>query len=177
VDKIIPPSMPTLESIKPQLVQAYMMRQLVQSLQAKADQLATRVRGGESLEKVAQSAGVQLVHAPAVDRQSGQQNQLVSPDILGAAFGHKPGEVFVARGRNAIVVGQVDAIHAGDTATLARLSEQARPQMAETVFRELGEGAQTYARQKMKATIDYNRARAAIGLQPLGANGKPEPAK
>ena len=165
-----------LASIKPQLTQAWTMRQLVQSLQAKADALAVRVRKGESLEAVGASAGVRLVHAPGVDRRSGEKNPLMSPEILAHAFGGKAGDVFVARGRNAIVVGKVDAIHPGDPATLARMTEQARPQMSETVFREIGDGAQAAARQKLKVKVDYERARAALGLTPLNAK-TPEKAK
>jgi peptidyl-prolyl cis-trans isomerase D len=168
---------PPLASIRPQLAQAWTMQQLIKSMQAKAEELAARVRKGESLDAVASSAGVKLVHAPGVDRQSGEQNPLMSPDILGNAFGGKPGDVFVARGRNAIVVGKVDAIHAGDPAALARMTEQARPQMASTVFREFGDSAQAAARRKVKVKIDYNRARTAIGLQPLNAKGEPEPPK
>jgi peptidyl-prolyl cis-trans isomerase D len=176
-DKIIPPAMPPLAAIRPQLAQAWMMRQLVQSLQTKADALAARVNKGESLEAVAASAGVQLVHATGVDRQSGEQNPLMSPDLLGNAFGRKPGEVFTARGRNAIVVGKVVAIRPGDPVQLAKLTEQARPQMTETVFREIGDSAAAAARLSVKAKADYNRARVAIGLPSLKAKGQPEPPK
>jgi peptidyl-prolyl cis-trans isomerase D len=180
VDKIVPPAMPALATIKPQLTQAWMMRQLVQAMQAKADALAAQARKGQSLEAVAQSAGVKLVHAPGVDRQSAEQNPLMSPDILNNAFGGKPSEVFVARGRNAIVVGRVDAIHPGDPAALARMTEQTRPQMTQTLFRELGGAAEQAARQKMKVRVDYNRAREALGLPPIATQsppGKPELAK
>jgi peptidyl-prolyl cis-trans isomerase D len=177
VDKVIPPAVPPLASIKPELTQAWMTRQLVKALQAKAEGLAERVRKGESLEAVGASAGVKLVRVPGVDRQSGQQNPLLSQETLGNAFGVKAGEVFVARGRGAIVVGRVDAIRPGDPATLARMTEMARPQMSAAVFREFGAAAETSARQKMKVSIDYNRARSAIGLPPLTAGSKPEPAK
>jgi peptidyl-prolyl cis-trans isomerase D len=178
VEKIIPPAMPPLAEIKPQLVRAWMMRQLNQRMEAKAEELAARVRKGESMQAVATASGAKLVQAPAIDRQSGPQNPLVSPDIVGAAFGGKAGEVFVARERTfGYAVGRVDAVHVGDPATLARTSEQARPQMTSTVFRELGEALQGAARQKMKVKVDYNRARAAIGLAPLDASGKPEKAK
>lgn len=177
VEKIIPPAMPALASIKPQLTQVWMMQHLVQALQAKADALAARVTKGETLEAVAASSGVQLVRAPGVDRQNGEQNPLMSQEILANAFGRKPGEVFTARGRNGIVVGKVEAVRPGDLQALARLTEQARPQMTATVFREIGDSAEAAARQKVKVSIDYNRAREAIGLQPLNAKGQPEPAK
>jgi len=178
VEKVIPPAMPPLASIRPQLAQAYMMREVAKAMQDKAEALAARVRKGESLEAVAASAGAKLTHVPGVDRRSGQQNPQMSPEILGAVFGGKVGDVFTARGRGfAMVVGKVDSDHVGDTAQLAALTEQARPQMTETIFREIGEAAQGAARVKVKTKIDYNRARAAIGLQPLNAKGEAEPAK
>jgi peptidyl-prolyl cis-trans isomerase D len=178
VEKVIPPAMPPLASIRPQLAQAYMMREVAKAMQDKAEALAARARKGESLEAVAASAGAKLTHVPGVDRRSGQQNPQMSPEILGAVFGGKVGDVFTARGRGfAMVVGKVDSDHVGDTAQLAALTEQARPQMTETIFREIGEAAQGAARVKVKTKIDYNRARAAIGLQPLNAKGEAEPAK
>ena len=177
VEKIIPPAMPPLSAVKPELVRAWMIRGLTQSMQAKADGLAARLRKGESLDAVAASAGARLVQVPAVDRQSGQQNPQLSPEILGMAFAGKPGEVFVARGRSFFAVGRVDAVHPGDPEMLARTAEQARPQMTSAVFREIGESAQTAARAKMKVKVDYNRARVAIGLPALDASGKPETPK
>lgn len=178
VEKIIPPALPPLAEVKPQLAQAWMMRETAKAMQAKADELAARVRKGESLDAVAASAGTKVTRVAAVDRRTGQQNPLVSPEILGHVFGGKPNDVFVARARNfAMVVGKVDATHVGDPAQLAMLAEQTRPQMTATIFREIGQSAQTAARDELKVKVDYNRARAAIGLPPLDAKGKPEPAQ
>lgn len=178
VEKVIPPAMPPLAAIKPQLAQAWMMREVGKAMQAKAETLAARVRKGETLEAVAASTGAKLTRVPGVDRQSGQQNPLMSQEILGNVFNGKPGEVFTARGRGfAMVVGKVDRNHVGDQAKLAALTEQARPQMTATVFREIGASAQNAARVKVKTKIDYNRARVAIGLPALTAKGEPEPAK
>jgi len=52
-------------------------------------------------------------------------------------------------------------------AQIARSAEDMRPQMTQAFYRELGETAHTAARQKVKVTIDYNRARQAIGLEPI----------
>lgn len=178
VEKVIPPAMPPLASIRPQLAQAWTMREVGKAMQAKAEALAARVRKGESLESVAASAGAPLTHVPGVDRRSGQQNPLMAPEILNNVFGGKPGEVFTARGKGfSMVVGKVDADHVGDPAKLATLTQQARPQMTETIFREIGESAQAAARVEVKTKVDYNSARAAIGLQPLTAKGEAEPPK
>jgi peptidyl-prolyl cis-trans isomerase D len=181
VEKVIAPAMPPLEAIKPQLAQAWTMREIGKAMQGKAETLAARVRKGEALEAVAASAGAKLTRVPGVDRRTGPQNPLMSQEILGAVFGGKQGEVFTARGRGfAMVVGKVEATHVGDTAQLAALTEQARPQMTDTIFREIGQSAQSAARQTLKAKVDYNLARTAIGLEPLTAQtggSKPELAK
>jgi len=178
VEKVIPPALPPFAAVKPQLAQAWTMRQLNQAMQAKAESLAARLRKGESLDAVSASAGVRVVQVPGVNRQNAQQNALVSPEIAAAAFGGKPKEPFVARARTfGYAVGEVEAIHAGDMAALAQSAEQMRPQMTSTIFRELGESAQASARRKMKVKVDYNAARAAIGLTPLDAKGQPEPPK
>jgi peptidyl-prolyl cis-trans isomerase D len=52
------------------------------------------------------------------------------------------------------------------------LTEQARPQMTQTIFREIGQAAQASARQTLKTRIDYNLARTAIGLEPLTTQGQ-----
>ncbi|CAN7233136.1 SurA N-terminal domain-containing protein [Phenylobacterium sp. LjRoot225] len=183
VEKVVPPAMPPLAAIKPQLTQAWMMREVGKAMQAKAEALAARVRKGESLEAVAASSGAKLTRVPGVDRRTGPQNPLMSQEILGAVFGGKPGEVFTARGRGFdMAVGKVEATHVGDPAQLAQLTEQARPQMTQTIFREIGQSAQGAARQTLKTKVDYNLARTAIGLEPLTtkdttAKGKTEPAK
>jgi len=186
VEKVVPPALPPLAAIKPQLAQAWTMRELGKAMQAKAESLAARIRKGETLEAVAASSGAKLVRVPGVDRRTAQQNPQMSQDLLGAVFGGgKPGEVFTARGPGfSMVVGKVAAIHVGDPAQLARLTEQARPEMTNTIFREIVESAQGAARQALKTKIDYNLARTALGLPPLtaggpaaGGKGQPELAK
>lgn len=167
VEKVLPPAMPTLAAIKPQLTRAYMVQQLTSAMQAKADGLAARVRKGESLQAVAASAGAHVTQLTGLTRQSAGQNQQVSQEVLGNTFNGKSGDVFTARdGPAGIVVGQIGKIGAGDLATVARMTDVSRPQMTQTVLREIGDSAQRAARVKMKTKIDYARARAAIGLAP-----------
>ncbi|MGZ6040428.1 MAG: hypothetical protein ACXWKR_17295, partial [Phenylobacterium sp.] len=108
---------------------------------------------------------------PGVSRQNAGQNPVLSQDMLAKAFTSRPGEPFSAQfSRFAFVVGKLEAIHTGDVATLAQMSEQVRPQMTQAFFREMGESAFIAARQKTKVTMDTNLARQAIGLEPLTAN-------
>jgi peptidyl-prolyl cis-trans isomerase D len=171
VEKIIPSALRPFEEIRPQLVQAWTQRELATRMEARADALAARVKKGETLDAVAASAGATVEHVPGVSRQNARQNQILSQDMLAKAFTARPGDAFSATFSHfAYVVGKLDAIHTGDVATLAQMSEQVRPQMTQAFFREMGESAYIGARQRTKVVMDTNRAREAIGLEPLNAN-------
>lgn len=168
VEKIIPPSMPPLEEIRPMLTRAWTQRELTKAMQAKADGLAARVRKGESLESVAASAGSSVTQVPGIDRRNAGQNQTLSQDMLAKLFTSRPGEVFTAENSHfGFVVGKLEAVRSGDPTSLAQTAEQLLPQMTNGFYREIGESAHLYARQKIKVTVDANRVREAIGLEPI----------
>ena len=168
VEKVIPPAIPPFEEIKPILARAWTQRELVKAMQAKADALAERVKKGESLEAVAASAGSSVVQVPGIDRRSVQQHTELSQDLLGKVFTSRPGDVFTAQNSHfGLVVGKLTAVHTGDETTVARAAEQIRPQMSTAFYREIAESAHIAARQRVKVTIDTNRAREAIGLEPI----------
>jgi len=178
VDKVIPPAVPSLNEIRPQLTRYWMMREMAKRMEARAEALAARVRKGESLEAVAASAGAQVAHTPALTRQTAGQTPGASQDLLGKVFNAKTGDVFTAQGTGfAFVVGKLEAVRPGDAATLAQMTAAARGQMTSTIFREIGDSARVSARNEVKVKVDYNRARTAIGLEPVAAPGQPEKAK
>jgi peptidyl-prolyl cis-trans isomerase D len=169
VEKIIPPAMPPLAEIKPKLVQVWMQRELAKAMEARAQSFADQVKKGESLDAAAKAAGATVTRVPAIDRRSAGQNPMLSQDMLGKVFTSRPGDVFTAQNSHfGYVVGKLETIHSGDTATIARTADDLRPQMTQAFYREIGESAHIYARTKVKVTIDTNRARQAIGLEPIG---------
>jgi peptidyl-prolyl cis-trans isomerase D len=175
VEKIIPPAMPPFADIRPMLAKAWTQRELVKAMQAKADAVADQVKKGQTLEAAAAAAGGSVTHVPAIDRRSAQQNTALSQDMLAKIFTSRPGDVFTAQNSHfGLVVGKLDAVHSGDTEVVARTAEQIRPQMATGFYREIAESAHTAARQKIKVTIDANRAREAIGLEPLDTKTAPK---
>jgi peptidyl-prolyl cis-trans isomerase D len=157
-------------------------------MKTRAEALAARLKKGESLDAVAASAGASVTRVPGLSRQNAAQMPGMSQDILAKTFTSKQGDVFTAENnRFGFVVGKLEAVHAGEGPTLARMAEEMRPQMSVAFFREIAETARFAARQKVKVTVDAARARAAIGLEPIdpkaakGAAGKagakPEKAK
>ncbi len=182
VEKVTPPAMPPLEEIKPMLTKAWTQQQLAKTLQAKADGYVARIKKGETLAAVAASAGSSVSEIPGIDRRNASQNQALGQDLLGKLFTSRPGDVFTASDAKGYTVGKLEAVHSGDPAQLAQMVEQLRPQMSQGYLREVGESAHVYARQKIKVTIDSNRAREAIGLEPIdpkaaAAGGKAAPGK
>ena len=168
VEKILPPSMPPLAEIRPQLTRVYMMREIAKRMQASAESYAARVRKGESLDAVAASAGAKVTRMPGISRQNAAQTPGMSQDILGKTFTSKQGDVFTAENSHfGFVVGKLEAVHTGEGPTLARMAEDMRPQMSVALLRELADTARVAARQKIKVTIDANRARTALGLEPI----------
>jgi peptidyl-prolyl cis-trans isomerase D len=168
VEKIIPPAMPAIAEVRPKLVQVWMQRELIKAMQDRAESFAARIRKGESLDAVAKAAGSTVSRVPAIDRRTASQNPMLSQDMLGKLFTSRPEDVFTAQNSHfGFVVGKLEAIHTGDGPTIARMAEDLRPQMTQAFYRELGESAHMAARQKVKVTIDTNRAREAIGLEPI----------
>ncbi len=168
VERIIPKAMPPLAEIKPQLTQVWMMREMMKRLQAKADELAARLRKGESLETVAASAGAKVARVTSLDRQNAGQNKELSQDALIKTFTGKAGDAFTAQAATpGIVVGKLEAVRVPTGPNLARITEESRPQMTMGVFREIGEAARRAARSEVKVKIYPEKARAALGLEPI----------
>ena len=172
VEKVVPPAMPALDELRPQLTQVWMSREMLKRIQDKADGLAARLRKGESLEAVATAAGAQVTRALALTRATAEQNKALSQDALSKAFDARPGEVFVGDYTSfGLVVAKLEAVRPGAPAELARLAETARAQMSQGLAREILTSASTSVvaelRDAKKLKINPDLARTAIGLEPL----------
>ncbi|MGA0607132.1 SurA N-terminal domain-containing protein [Phenylobacterium sp. VNQ135] len=178
VDRVVPPAMPPLAEIRTELARVWTARETASRMEARANELAARVRKGEPLAAVAASAGVSVSQATDLSRQNAGQRQDLSRELMARAFATKPGEVFVTRARDfAFSVGQVGGVRMQPGPVAAMLAEQSRPELASTMFREIAEAAQTAARTKLKVRTDVNRARTAVGMESLAADGKAEKKK
>ncbi len=176
VEKIIPKALPPLADVKPMLTKAWMGREVAKRLTAKAEELIARVKKGESMEAVAASVGAHVEHANDLNRQTAGQNKDLSQEALGQAFAVKPGETFIAQNAKAfgVVIAKLDAIRPPTGETLARVTEGGRPQMSQAIFREISGDARKAARNIVKVKIYPDQARAALGVEPVDAKGKPK---
>ena len=167
VEKVVAPHVRPLEEIRNEVTQEYMRRQLITALEEKANQLAERVRKGETLEAVAASAGVSVQRLTGLTRQTAQAHQDLGRELIGRAFGSKPGETWTARASNGLAVGQIGNVRMDAGPTAARLAETNRGELTQVLFREMADSAQAYARAKLKVKVNAERARAAAGFAPL----------
>lgn len=164
VEKIIAAHVPPLAEIRPMVTQAYVQREIVKALEAKAEAIRARVAKGESLDA---ASGLSVSRLPGLTRQTANEQQALGREVLGRAFGSKQGDVWVARAPNGLVVGRVEAVRTDAGPTAARLAEENRGALSQVLFREMGEAAQAYARVKLKTRIDAARARTAVGFEPV----------
>jgi len=170
VEKVTPPRVQALADVRPQVTQFWIQREIVRALEAKANGLIERVRKGESFDAVVASAGLPVTRLPGLTRQSAGQHQALGREVLGKALSARPGDAWTAGSPTGIVIGRVDNIRVEGGPTAARMAEASRSQLTQVLFREMAESAQVYARNKLKVKMDRDRARAAVGFEPL----KPE---
>jgi len=165
VEKVVPSAMPPLAEIREPLAQQWQMDQLLQRMKTKADQLAERVKKGESLEAVAASSQTQVQRVPNITRQNARQFQGLGRDLLIGTFGAKPGQAFVVRGpQGGYLVAVVEKVRSGSPEQMAQITEMMRPQVSQGLFRDFGMAAQEAAKTQLKTKVNLTLARQAIGV-------------
>lgn len=173
VERVQPPSLPPLDGVRNELTGAWMRQEMARRLETRANELAARVRKGETLDAVGASAGFQVSRAAGVSRQTAGQFPNVPREIIARAFGTKANEVFTAPTQGfTIGVGTAGNVQMSSGPIAAQMAESVRVQMSQEVFREMAQAAQAGAAKKLKATANGERARAAVGLEPAAAPGE-----
>lgn len=164
VDRINPPAVVSLDEARPAITQLWTLEELRKRMQAKADELAARVRKGEPLATVAQAAGVAVSHSPELRRDFAGP---ITANTVASIFNAKMGETVVAADDQAgVVVAKVLGVVPGPPLELARAAETQRQALRQSLFSDMGFAARNAARDAIKPRIDYARARTALGLEP-----------
>jgi peptidyl-prolyl cis-trans isomerase D len=163
LDDIKPAALPTLDEVRAPLTQAWIQRDNAKRLSAKADELATRVRGGQDIAAVAASAGASLQTRGSVQQTQQTQTEL-GEGVLQGLFGQGKGQVFSGpAGQAGFVVGRVDNIHPAVPALAAPVAEQLRIRMVQDMANAAVEQTFDAAAKRAKAKND-----PALALQALG---------
>ena len=164
VNDIRPAALPQLDEVREPLTQEWMRRETLRRVSAKAEELAGRVRGGEDIAAVANSAGATLTTRQRIGRDRAAQ-EAVGQGPLQGLFGQGKGQVFAQpSSQTAYVVGRVDAIHAADPVVAGPAAENARTRIAQDLTQGMVESAFAAGAARTRAKNDPVLARQAIGL-------------
>ncbi|MBX7247715.1 MAG: SurA N-terminal domain-containing protein [Caulobacteraceae bacterium] len=167
VDRVIPAGLPTLANNRVELTNAWMIRELDKRLKAKADELANRIRRGESVAAVVASAGGRAQTLTSLPRQPNPS----LGQLVGEIFLHRAGEVFTGTtGPNprspvpVYLVGRVDQIQTPAQPVAARMVASQAPRVADGLSRDMAQLAQAAAKAKIKPKVKLEAVDAAVGV-------------
>ncbi|HEY4030766.1 MAG TPA: SurA N-terminal domain-containing protein [Caulobacteraceae bacterium] len=157
-DKVIPPTLPSLDKLRPQLVRAFLQREMSKRLEAKLTELAARVKKGESLDAVAKSVGSDVTHL-SLNRQMAEQNRNVPPQLLQQILTAKTGDVVITGSG----VAKVDAVKPPPAGIIAAALPQGQLTFARAIFEEIEQEGRAWAKDQIKPKTNLALARQAIG--------------
>jgi peptidyl-prolyl cis-trans isomerase D len=178
VEKVSPPTLPSLAEIKPQLTQVYMQQALGKALADKADALVQAIQKGESFDAAAASANVKAGVLNGITRAALQQGKQIGPEMVEKLFAAKKGQVFDGQvGQVQVMVARVDASAPAAGVDAARATAGQGPAIARQIFQDLGDATRAVAVSSIKPVGDLNAARQAIGLSPEDMPKSSAPAK
>lgn len=173
VDRIVPPAMPPMNLVRPQVIRNLTLRKTADQMRVRAEALLARVRKGEGLDAVAASAGATVVRVNAISRMTVQAHEALGRELLGATLGSRKGEPFTAASGFGVVVGVVTAVRTGDPQQVAMATEQGRQQFTQELYGDTLEAARGYARTKLKTRVNLTLARQALGINTDEAEDAP----
>jgi peptidyl-prolyl cis-trans isomerase D len=166
LEKVSPPSLPSLDEVRAPLTAAYMREQMIAALRAKADALMGMIRSGKSMDEAATSVGAHLERQQGMQLIKAQQYQALGREFLSSIFAQKTGEVFDAAAPNGVFIAKLDAVRAADVETTARFLEAIRSRTSEDYLRDLVNAAKTAAKASVKVNLNLALARQAMGVDP-----------
>lgn len=185
IDKIIPPTLFTLDekvgaqTVREAITRQFVLDELTKRLRVKADALAAEVKQGKTIEAVAAEVGAKTTTASNVLASAGQAAQqgqppAYSPELIGRLFQGKVGDVVAAQDtKPGFIVAKLTKIQEAPAPVLAGIGEALRPSIGRALFNDIGAATRLAAQKKVKPTVDYRRARSALGLDPDAAPAGP----
>jgi peptidyl-prolyl cis-trans isomerase D len=167
VDKIIAPAVPALDEIRQPLTRYWMTQEMVRRLNARAQELAAKIRKGESLEAAAAEVHATVGHAVGITRLGMQQNRSLGPELAEALFAAKAGDIITGQtAQIPVMVARIDSIRPPPPGDAARIVVAQRARATEQMFGDLADAISRAAKSAVKPTYDLDRAHTAMGISP-----------
>ena len=164
VDDVTPPSMPSLDSVREMVTQAWTASENVRLLSARADALAARLRAGEDIAAVAASVGATVVTETGVKQEQDTTTRL-GQGVMSGVFNGQAGQIFSQpQSAGSIAIGRIDRISAPTAALVAEEAQQWRARIGAAAGDPLLNVSVSAAAERMKAKYDEDLARQALGI-------------
>jgi peptidyl-prolyl cis-trans isomerase D len=169
VDQVTAPSPPGLNEpgVRDRLTQAYYQQAIVNALKKMGDDAQAALAKGQTMQAVATTYHAQVAHQLAMTRVAAQQlEQALGQEFLANAFSAKANAYFVAGSDplKGLVVGHVDAIHAGDPKQVATMLEQLRQQGVQHYMEGLDEATRQASVRLLHPQSDLTLAHQVMGV-------------
>lgn len=168
VEKVNPPTLPSLDKVRPRLVQAFLQREMSKRLDDKLNELQARVKKGESLDAVAKSVGSDITHL-SLNRNMAQQSRNLPPGLANQIFSGKVGDVIIT-GRG---LARIDSIEPVPPGLIASTLPNGQLSMARGILDELQQETRSWARDQIKPKVNVALADQAIGATAKAASSSP----
>jgi peptidyl-prolyl cis-trans isomerase D len=147
---------PTFESAKEDIRRTLVRQKKLDLLMPKAQGLVTAVRGGQTLEAAAQTAGLKVEKSLSFARATQVPALGQTTEAIGAAFGAPVGSVAPpAKGQNNVIVLRVDKRTNADKAAFEKQKKEQRDQMIQRVRQQRVQ--QYLAALRDAANVEDNR--------------------
>jgi peptidyl-prolyl cis-trans isomerase D len=164
VDDVTPAAMPSLDSVREMVTQAWTASENTRLLSARADALAERLRAGEDLAAVAASVGANVVTETGLKQEQETAERLGRGVMTGVFIGQE-GRVFSQpQAANSIAIGRIDDIAAPTPALVAEEAQQWRARIGGAAGEPLLATSVSAAAERMNATYNEELARQALGV-------------
>jgi peptidyl-prolyl cis-trans isomerase D len=177
VDKIVPPAVAKLDEIRPMVTQNWMIIEELKRLNAKAGEVADKMKKGGSIEAAAAEVNGKVMHAVAIPRTAIMQNNSLSQELRLKLLGAKAGDVVVGQtAQIPVMVARVDSVAQADPNQAASILVAQRARNSSMMFDAFADVDRRVAKAQIKPQIDVDKARAALGVSPDEAPKSSAPA-
>ncbi len=154
---------PLDDALRQRLGTAWQAQKVGIAVEAKADEVETRLRNGESIDKIAAELKSPVQKTPDVTRQLAMQK--VGAGAGGHIFSVKPGAPFQAQvAQFGIVVGRVDAVHQSAPEAVNQMSAVMAPQLNTSFKQDFENMTPALAREAVKTKTYPDTAARALNV-------------
>ncbi len=164
VDEVTPPAMPSLDSVRDMVTQAWIASENVRLLSTRSDALTERLRAGEDIAAVAASVGATVQTGTGLKQEEDTMARL-GRGVMSGVFNGKSGQVFSQpQASDGVAIGRIDRISAPTAALVAEEAQQWRARIGAAAGDPFLSASVSAAAERMDATYNEELARQALGI-------------